>query len=429
MSWLEKVKNGLTITCGDGKEYTPNYLNATKSVAYNVAEFNFPNIDGTLVERKAAQGRKFPIEIYFQGEENLDTAAAFERSANDSRSWTLSHPYYGDIIVQPVSLVFDNSEHNVSKITGTVLETIEKIRPDVSVAPIEAIVEAKAVADAALGDAYVNAEPPTASGLADFLGKVQGAYEQGKQYAGEAGSYYDNAMRTAQSAITASQAAIGSGFTAVATALRATSDAIQFVQSFPADFVSNIEGRFTAMQAQFSRLTEVLVPASMNNEDKEQYALQAGTLISTMAVSTVQQVEVDAEGNFNTVEQTYASAGVALQAIDFLLENYNTFAATMDLLQTENGGSPESYVPSFATMQALENVVNLTAANLFNIALNSQQERTVILRYDSNPIELTHRFYGLDNADENLARLIRTNNFGLNEYLLVRANTPIVFYV
>ena len=429
MSWLQKIENSLTITCGDGKEYTPNYLTATKSVTYNVAEFNFPNIDGTLVQRKAAQGRKFPIEIYFQGEDNLDISAAFERSASDSRSWTLSHPYYGDIIVQPVSLVFDNTKHNVSKITGTLLETISKTRPDSSISPIEAIVEAKAVTDAALGDAYVNAEPPTASGLADFLGKVQGAYEQGKQYAGEAGSYYDNAMRTAQSAITVSQAAIGSGFTAVATALRATSDAIQFVQSFPADFVSNIEGRFTAMQEQFSRLTEVLIPSSMDNEAKEQYALQAGTLISTMAVSTVQQVEVNAEGNFNTIEQTYESAAQALQAIEFILENYNTFAATMDLLQTENGGSPESYIPSFSGMQALEDLVNLTASNLFNIALNSQQERTVIIQSDSNPIDLTHRFYGLDNADENLERLIRTNNFGLNEYLLVRANTPIVFYV
>ena len=97
MSWLEKVENKLTITCGDGKEYTPNYLAAQKAVEYNIAEFDFPNIEGTYISRKAPRGRKFPLELYFQGEDHLDVADAFELSARDPRPWKLSHPYYDEL--------------------------------------------------------------------------------------------------------------------------------------------------------------------------------------------------------------------------------------------------------------------------------------------------------------------------------------------
>ena len=81
MSWLEKVNTQLKIKCGDGKEYTPNYLDAKKGKEYNIAKFNFPNVKGTLVKRKAPMGLSFPLDIYFQGENHLQVAADFEASA------------------------------------------------------------------------------------------------------------------------------------------------------------------------------------------------------------------------------------------------------------------------------------------------------------------------------------------------------------
>ena len=44
MSWIERIKNDIIITTGDGKVYTPLYSIGGKTVEYNIAEFNFPNI-------------------------------------------------------------------------------------------------------------------------------------------------------------------------------------------------------------------------------------------------------------------------------------------------------------------------------------------------------------------------------------------------
>jgi hypothetical protein len=44
MSWIENIKNDLQITTGDGKKYKPSWLNATKSIDYNISEFEFQKL-------------------------------------------------------------------------------------------------------------------------------------------------------------------------------------------------------------------------------------------------------------------------------------------------------------------------------------------------------------------------------------------------
>ena len=87
-------------------------------------EFNFPGVSGSLVSRRLPKGRRYALELYFQGEDNTTIADAFETSADDPRPWTLSHPLYGQLTVQPLSLSFDNSKMNSTRVTGTVVETI-----------------------------------------------------------------------------------------------------------------------------------------------------------------------------------------------------------------------------------------------------------------------------------------------------------------
>src|ERR1700747_157220 len=114
-TWLEKIKNDIVITLGDGNIFHPSSINYKKQVDYNVASFDFPNVEGTLVKRSKPLGRKFDLEIFFQGESNIDVSNDFEFSAKDPRPWKILHPYYGTLIVQPQSLLFDNSQHNVTK--------------------------------------------------------------------------------------------------------------------------------------------------------------------------------------------------------------------------------------------------------------------------------------------------------------------------
>lgn len=404
MSWLEKVNTQMTITCGDGKKYTPQYLNSKKAVEFNIAKFNFPDIAGTLVKRRKPMGRVFPVEIIFQGEDHLDVASAFETSANDERPWIVSHPYYGQLNVQPASLEYDNRAHNVSIIQGNLLETIDEVKPSSSTSPVDQVIEKKAVADESLAQAYANNVTPTGADVQDLTEQNQSLYASGQSLAtGELGSEYFNVFNEALSAIT-----------------QATSQplsAMRKVQSMitaPAQFQAAVKDRIRVLTEQFQNMINAL-PTAPTVNNKRQFQASGGTMMTTTAEAAV--------------SSDYSTTTEVLQVITSILNNYNSFIETLDSLQSANAGSPTSYIPDFEAMLNVDDVVNEAVSSLFEIALNAQQERSVILAYDSNPIELAHRFYGLDVDDENLVRFIQTNNLSLSQHLIIRANTRIIYYV
>ena len=73
-------------------------------------------------------------------------------------------------------------------------------------------------------------------------------------------------------------------------------------------------------------------------------------------------------------------------------------------------------------------MINFTLSNLFIIALNAKQERSIVLEEDSNLINLAHRFYSLDLDDENIDELILNNDIGISEHLKVE-NTDILIII
>lgn len=409
MSWLEKIETNLIITTGDGKEYRPKWLNAQKALEYNIAEFEFPNIDGTLVSRGTPKGRRFPIEIYFDGEDHLDIAKAFEVSANDQRAWTIAHPFYDQILVHPVTLNVDNTAYNVSKITGTLIETITDDLPKATVLPEDKIEEDKEAADVALAEGFVAGNPaPDSSDINDMTANTASLYNEGSAAASntlDAEAYF-NAFNEANSAI-----------------LSATSEplaairAMQTVINAPALFEISVQNRLTTLANQFEKLRDSL-ETIVDNAGKYLFENNGATLIGAMALAASHPHEGD-----------FTSRAQVLGVIETITGSYNQFLEDLEGLQTENGGAPDSFIPGQSGMYALGSLVDFTVANLFVIAIGAKQERVIYLEDDSNVVVLTHRFYGLDSEDENIRTFIEQNEIGYNELLQVRKGRRIIYYI
>jgi hypothetical protein len=128
-------------------------------------------------------------------------------------------------------------------------------------------------------------------------------------------------------------------------------------------------------------------------------------------------------------DSDYGTRSDVLRVIEKILNAHNRFITALDTLQSVNGGDVDSYIPDYEAIQSIVLIVRYTISNLFTIALSSKQERTVIIEEDSNVMLLTHRFYGLNENDENLNMFMRTNNISLNQLLKIRKGTPIIYYV
>jgi hypothetical protein len=404
MSWLDKVKTELVIKAGDGVEYRPDWMNANKGKEFNVTEFDFPNVNGTLVYRTTHKGQRYNLELYFQGENHLDVASNFMLSANDRRAWTLTHPYYGRLLVQPTSISIDNSASNVSKITCPVIETITDIFPKGSQAPLADIENAALNTNEAFANSFGQITPtPTTVNLLNL--NVLRAYR--------------NMLKaTTDGMINNVVNAYNEALTFIAEAATEPIEAMQKTQALlvmPASFALSAQQRFQVLTVQYNGQRNDLQNI-VKKEEKKAYEANVAATLTALSLTAA-----------TPLENNFAYQIDALNAVDLLLDSYNQYVADLDSLQTNNNNSPTSYIPDYESLKNLSQLVNFTAASLFAIALNGKQERSFLLEENSNWVLLTHRLYGL--TDENITTLIRNNNAGLKEALQVEKGRLIKYYI
>lgn len=409
MSYTENIEQVYKITTGEGSTFSVLWRNAEKSYEFNVAQFEFIETRGTLVNRREAKGRTFPIEIYFTGDNHLVNSSRFETATLDKRPWTIDHPLYGKLIVQPISLTFNNTESiSYTKITGVVMETITDAGLLVQDNPIDVIEELNAESLSVGADAFATVEPsPVDMGQnADVL------YQNGKSIATDQiqSEEYFNLFNETQAVI----------LNATAEPLAAIRE-LQSLTEAPARFITSVENRLNTLTNQFNALITSIVnfvPGNITLAQKVLLENSAGPLINSMAI---------AAGLPQTDD--YNNRSAVLSAINTIITNYNLYVATIDNLRTGIAGNPNAYNPNSQYQTGLSALVNFTISNLFSIASGARQQRNFILTDDDNLITLTHRFYGIDLTDTAVTEFRLINNIGLSEILGLKKGRNIVYYV
>lgn len=408
MSWIEKIKTNIEITTGDGKIYRPLYLITQKSIDYNFAEFVFPEIKGTLVKRELAKGARHTWDLTFQGENHLDVALDFERSADDKRPWRVYHPMYGKLIVQPTKISIDPTGINTSKITVEVIETITEEAPIVDLDPTDKTINDVANVKVVSAESFAANVDPDVGDINQMQNDIGTVYEIGAAnvLSGDFANDYFNQYNDA--------------LTKVANA---ASDVLSGAQSmidlmyFPAIFAADLKDRLNMLLNQFTAIGEQLIDL-VDPSSKSIYETNAGALIGAMV-----------EAAANPIDGDFGSKNDVLETIEFIMNAYNQYITNIDSLQTDNGGTPSSYVPDYSAQTALNSVVNYAVSQLFNIATTATQERTIILEADSNVISLAHRFYGLQIDDSTIDRFIAQNNIGANEFLIIEKGRELSYFI
>jgi len=409
MSWISTINSDVIIRTGDGREHHPKWMNPGREKDYNVTEFEFPGLAGTLLDKQEPKGTKHSIELLFDGDDHLDLAQAFWESADDPRPWRVSHPLYGSLFVQCSSIRQDNTGYNISKFTLSIMETITEDAPRGTEDPVDKITFDKVTLDDTFANSFAtNVVEPSPTDVNVMSQNNSSLYAIGKKRVSitdDAEAYF-NLFNTATTAIN----------NATADPLAAMR-AIQAVINYPALFQQSVASRLGLFQEQINLLRLNL--ATIKEPSKKRiFQSYGGALISSMATTSATPTDSD-----------YQNRDQVFSAISQVSEAYNTFLQDLDSLQTPNGGDIDSFIPDADSIIALGNLINYTLANLSNIALDSKQERTIYLESDSNPVLLAHRFYGLDQVDANLVYFINSNNIGLNEMLSLRKGRAVKYYV
>lgn len=402
MSWIERIQNEMIITTGDGKEYKPHYLNAERETQFNVSQFDFVNKRGTLVHRGKDKGKIYTLELYFQGEDNIDVAEAFDKSTRDPRPWQVSHPLYDAITVQPARIHQDNTRLNVTKFTCQVIETITERLPAATVSPKDQLESDLEDTTEAIATEFEN-EGFTTTDTAGMLDTTTDLYTEGKKGLSlDAADAYFDAFKVANAAI-----------------LNVTSyplEAMRKMQAFinaPGQFIDSVENRLKTLENQYNKLRDSIDTLTTRKDKTFFEAVAAGLIVSMASATVTGQLAT-------TVSQIF---GITERIID----SYDQFITDLDSLQSDNAGELDAYIPNGEIIGRLERAVNFMVAYLKEISLGNRVEHSIILEEESNVITLTHRFYGLDLNDEKLNEFIEINDIGLNEMLMVRKGRELIY--
>lgn len=416
MSWVEKSQEPLVIVTGDGKEYKPLWKASQKVIEYNVAQFEFPGVKGSFVSRGTSKGRKFPLEIYFTGPDHIDQTDVFEASAEDKRHWIVTHPYYGVFNAKPASINVDDTQHNISKISINLIEHIVEQNPKGVQNPSD-----KVLADGDLLATTVNRNTtadlasPTVGDKNLMLANVTKIYNEGSKKVKngiDAQKYFD-AFNKANAAILNITDDVSQAMTTIQAMINA-----------PFQFIDSVKNRVAMLKGQFNKLIGSVANVTslfVKRTEKRIYEHNAALIVATIAQSVVTPTD--------DLGLDYLSVDDVLLRVEELLEVYNDYIETLDLLQSDNGGDEDAFIPDPEVQSQLNDIVNFTAARLMEIALESKQERSIVLEYDSNVVVLAHRFYGLVDDDSTIDYLISTNGFGGNDLILIEAGRKVKYYV
>jgi len=415
MSWIDRVKTDLIIQTGDGKKFTPDWINAKVVVPWQIAEFEYPEVQGTQVDRREQKGSRFNLEIFFQGDDHLDRMKEFVFSAKDKRYWTISHPLYDILTVQPVSMSIDNSKYNVSKITIPLIQTIVDIYPKVEIIIEDKVEEDSDLINEANAVKFDSNVTPSSSdkNKMDFIIDAFNSNTINRIDEDSDGKEFSKRYNDAKSKI-------GNSTNFAVDAIRA----IQLMISGVAFFSQCLGSRVTILKRNNISHRSIFLGNATSLQNlplSHKYLFQSigGTILTALVLSAA---KIFCTGD-------YSSRIRVVRMIDDIQAMYDQYIFDLDDMQTGSGGDVDDFVADGNIILNLNNLVNFTMGNLFNLALDAKQERILVLEDDSDFVTLTHRLYGLKQDDSTIEELIRNNELGLNAMLVIPKGTEIKYYI
>lgn len=408
MSWITRITQQMIIRTGDGIEYEPQWMNASYDQRYNSNLFNYINVPGSQINQEEPQSRRFNLEIHFIGDNHIDIGEQFRISAGDRRPWTIIHPYYDEITVHPIRLRFDHRRYNVTTITGVVVETIEDRFPR-ETADRELVLQLQKdeIDELSALTFQDQTDTITASEINDISDSIEQIETNSNTILDEANQIeFRNRVLNAQRDLT-----------------NVTTEPLQFLRTlqstinFPSTVSVGVRARVDNLVETFERVVESLANVTRLSRNRKVYGESSGsTIISALITASTTNRDIQTRADIEDL-------------IDVIVNAYERYLTVLDGFETTTQTQLNSYAADPNTQNQLSQFMYFALSALIDISLDSQQEITVVNEADSNVIILTHRFYGLDDDDQNLDRFIETNNISLEELLLVPKDREVVYYV
>lgn len=420
MSWIDRVRNVvLTIKTGEGSEFTPLFLNAQKTVDMNAAAFEFNEIEGGLVKRGKKGINKYILELHFQGANGLDERDRFDKATSDQRPWTIIHPKYDTFLCQPITFAYNDNSENNTVVTAEVWETIADVYPDNTIDVQDQVLSSVELANQAIEDNFGKIGVPETATITQMNANVDGSSTLFKK---------NSTSAIDLSAVNDAEAAARQALDTVTTnPILYMRQATKLART-PARFYNTVVNRINTLEAAYQDL-KLSIRGLVSLQDKILFESQAAIYQTAKAeASVLLSSEIAEEQGIQNGLRDYKTRREVLSVIESLNNSVLDYINTLGTLQSETGGTPESYAPTSTNITLVKDAVAKATGQLLQIAVGAKQERKYTLPKSEGIITLVHKLLGkIDN--ETILDFIEANKLGLNDQIQIESGREVVYYV
>lgn len=414
MAWNDRIREA-AYNSPSGVRLTFAYENVSTTVDKKTTGFEFPDADGTYVQDLGHTGRRYPLRVFFWGDDYDQEAQAFETALLERGVGKLEHPIYGTVDVVPFGTITRRDDlktaANQAVVEVTFWETIGLIYPAAQTDPASAVLTAVDEYNTASADEF-NEVTSLASAVEQATFK--NVYEALLDSASSGLQAIADVQDDVRSQFDAIVDSINQGIDIlVAEPLTLAFQTTQLIQA-PARALANIEARLDAYGNLATSIISgdgaVVSPGndSRNSNEFHTNDLYASTYVTGSVVSVV--------------NNQFVTKTEALQAAEIILTQLDDVTNWRD----DNFKSLEE-VDTGGAYQKLQEAVALTAGFLVEISFSLKQERSIVLDRNRTIIDLAAELYG--SVDDQLDFLINSNDLSGSEILELPRGREIVYYV
>ena len=308
-----------------------------RTKAYNTAAYNFIGVAGTLVDRKLPEGYQYDIDIIFQGENHIDVSRAFQVSADDPRFWTISHPYWGEINVQPVSIEEDKSILNITLFRVRVWETVASIYPVQKQLSNDRVTELRDAVNDAAAESFAAQIPVINTALKNTMVSATVIIDNtASKSIQESLSFAEFKKKVATAKRT-----INDSTQASIDTFRAVIDLI----NYPVEVVESVNDRINILTELSEKLSAILLPDS-NKDNLILYESLVSGIVACVAIAGMTPGESD-----------YQIRSEVVEAVDNLRSEYETYLQNLDETQAVRSDLTDSFTPADEVNRQLDSAV------------------------------------------------------------------------
>ena len=420
MSWRDRLRQIIKLTSPDGNIFEAKWQGNSRTKDKKLGLFDFPKVKGTKVQDLDIGSARYPLTIFFDGENNDQESDRFFKACDERGDWNIIHPVRGSLDLQLISVSENIEPVESGNMTRFDMEWIEPLKDSAvpSLFQQRSIIASQIdeINSTASDQINSNVLQKKASEITAFEATVNGVVSSVEKFLAP---IYE-LQSEVNSQILSIKRGINSLLTAPVLDIVSIAGQIQTLVQLPALAIADINSRVEAYKNLINAALD-FSPDTVETKDRNIVAVQELTLTSGLAAISF----ISSTGELSS----------RLQAIELIEVNTELFKnitdtldATQELFQDEI--IDDQYFSQSESYSDAVLMISQTIAYLLRSAFDLSIEKRFVLEKMRAPIEITISEYGdLGEFDSNFDLFIASNGLKGNDILILPEGREVLVYV